>query len=175
MRGRVSSTFLFNDIFFVLVRTAIFTSIKVFIQIELVHAVDVGTSGADGLIFEDLVIFDDRTEDFEGLEAIDDGSLATLFLDLESRFDNFLDLDAVDLLLSSPDEPKPFSCTFSFEERSFVDLEYFTSVLSSPPTPTLCFLTLVALIKLTKRFNKEKGVFLARMGADSELSDDEVT
>ena len=151
------------------------SSIKDFIHIELAHAVDVGTSGADGLILEDLVIFDDRTEDFEGLEAIEDGSLATLFRDLESRFDSFLDLDPVDLLLSSPDEPNPFSCTFSFELRSFVDLEYFTIVPFSPPTPTLCFLTLVALIKLTKRFNKEKGVFLARMGADSELSEDEVT
>ena len=151
------------------------SSLKDFIHIELAHAVDVGTSGADGLILEDLVIFDDRTEDFEGLEAIEDGSLATLFRDLESRFDSFLDLDPVDLLLSSPDEPNPFSSTFSFELRSFVDLEYFTIVPFSPPTPTLCFLTLVALIKLTKRFNKEKGVFLARMGADSELSEDEVT
>ena len=92
---------------------------------------------------EDLVIFDDRTEDFEGLEAIDDGSLATLFRDLESRFDSFLDLDPVDLLLSSPDEPNPFSCTFSLELRSFVDLEHFTSVSFSSPTPTLCYVIYV--------------------------------
>ena len=137
------------------------------------HA-DGETTGVDGATFEDLLSLDERTDDFDEFEAVEDGSLAKLFLDFECRFDSFLDFVPVRVLFSSSD-PIPFSSTTSFEERSLVDLEYLTSLFCSLPIPTLCFRTFEALIKLTKRFNNEKGVFLARIGADIELSEDEVT
>ena len=132
------------------------------------------TTGVEGLTFEDLLSLEERTDDLEEFDAVDDGSLAKLLRDFECLFDSFLDL-VPDLVLSSSSEPIPFSPTVSLEVRSLVDFEYFASFLASLPTPTLCFLTFEALIKFTKRLSKENGVFLARIGAVIELSEDEVT
>ena len=112
-------------------------------------------------------------EDVDETEVDDDGSMDTLFRDFDSLFDNFLGLEVDSPLPSLVCSTSAFPF-ISLDDRLIVDFEYCMFV-SFSTTPTLCFLILEALIKLTKRFKREKGVLLARKGAETELSEDDVT